>query len=510
MSDSSDSPVKEFYRKRNVLLTGVTGFVGKVLFEKLLRSCPDIGLIYLLFRPKNGLTTEERLKELLNKRAFSFHTYSEEQLSKIVPIEGDIRRPNLGISELDFAKLKKDVSIVFHNAASIRFDLLLADHIKTNVMGSLHVAQFCNRLDNLTCLVHVSTAFSNCNLKVIDEKLYPVPIEPEMLIDMYRTLTPEGLEKVAPDLLDGRPNNYVFSKAIGEHIVAKECKGMTVVIARPSIVAPAMKEPAIGWVDSVHGPAGLSVLAGVGILQAVDWDYNVKADVCPVDLLANMLITSAWHMATQRPGTLEVYNMSSTNLVPMASGDFMAHARIVNEKYPSIYNIRPPAHPPKKRPHPLVHAIERFLYHVLFAYLIDFVLLLVGQKRIMVRIVSKMHRAIDLMQFFVLNEWQFKSANFTKLLEDLSPGDEVEFDCDMSKFRASNGDIYQAIENTWWGCRRYILNESDSNVGMARKKYVVICFLYRVYQVFQLYILYRIIFAWSPIGNAILSLLNLA
>lgn len=40
--------------------------MGKVLVEKLLRSCPGIKNIYLLMRPKKGQNVQERLQELLN------------------------------------------------------------------------------------------------------------------------------------------------------------------------------------------------------------------------------------------------------------------------------------------------------------------------------------------------------------------------------------------------------------------------------------------------------------
>lgn len=58
--------VKNFYRDRSIFITGATGFMGKVLVEKLLRSCPDIKNIYLLMRPKKGQNVQERLQELLN------------------------------------------------------------------------------------------------------------------------------------------------------------------------------------------------------------------------------------------------------------------------------------------------------------------------------------------------------------------------------------------------------------------------------------------------------------
>lgn len=36
------SEVVEFYKGKNVFLTGGTGFLGITIIEKLLRSCPDV------------------------------------------------------------------------------------------------------------------------------------------------------------------------------------------------------------------------------------------------------------------------------------------------------------------------------------------------------------------------------------------------------------------------------------------------------------------------------------
>lgn len=58
--------ISEFFSGQNVLVTGVTGFMGKVLVEKLLHSCPDIGDIYLLMREKRGKTPSERIKHIIN------------------------------------------------------------------------------------------------------------------------------------------------------------------------------------------------------------------------------------------------------------------------------------------------------------------------------------------------------------------------------------------------------------------------------------------------------------
>lgn len=40
--------------------------MGKVLLEKLLRSCPDIGRVYVLIRPKTHQDVKSRLQLLQN------------------------------------------------------------------------------------------------------------------------------------------------------------------------------------------------------------------------------------------------------------------------------------------------------------------------------------------------------------------------------------------------------------------------------------------------------------
>jgi fatty acyl-CoA reductase len=60
------SEIQEFYRGAKVLVTGGTGFMGKVLLQKLLRSCPHISNIYLLVRSKKGKNVDSRIEELFD------------------------------------------------------------------------------------------------------------------------------------------------------------------------------------------------------------------------------------------------------------------------------------------------------------------------------------------------------------------------------------------------------------------------------------------------------------
>lgn len=59
------SVVESFYADAIVLVTGATGFLGKALLEKLLRSCARLTTIFVLIRPKRGKNVEQRFAELI-------------------------------------------------------------------------------------------------------------------------------------------------------------------------------------------------------------------------------------------------------------------------------------------------------------------------------------------------------------------------------------------------------------------------------------------------------------
>ena len=60
--------IRQYFAEKNIFITGATGFVGKVLIDKLLRTCPEINGIYCLIRPKKGKHAEDRLTSLFNDK----------------------------------------------------------------------------------------------------------------------------------------------------------------------------------------------------------------------------------------------------------------------------------------------------------------------------------------------------------------------------------------------------------------------------------------------------------
>lgn len=67
-TNMADTSIAEFYTGRSIFITGASGFLGKILIEKLLRSCSGVAEIFLLIRQKKGLSVEERLGKILENK----------------------------------------------------------------------------------------------------------------------------------------------------------------------------------------------------------------------------------------------------------------------------------------------------------------------------------------------------------------------------------------------------------------------------------------------------------
>lgn len=105
------------------------------MVEKLLWSCPDIGKIFIIVRSKKGKSVEDRVTELTNSPAFDrIRSHHPDRLEKIIALEGDITMENLGLSDDDIKRIHNEVNVIFHSAASVKFEDILKDAVNNNTL----------------------------------------------------------------------------------------------------------------------------------------------------------------------------------------------------------------------------------------------------------------------------------------------------------------------------------------------------------------------------------------
>jgi alcohol-forming fatty acyl-CoA reductase len=115
--------ISDYYNEKNVLVTGATGFVGKLLIEKLLSTCSSMRTVYCLIREKNGHSANERLNEITSCKVFDKLRKREPNFrDRLQAIAGNILDVDLGMSQKDLKMLEQNINVVFHLAGTVDLD----------------------------------------------------------------------------------------------------------------------------------------------------------------------------------------------------------------------------------------------------------------------------------------------------------------------------------------------------------------------------------------------------
>ena len=362
-------PLEQVLRKRTILLTGATGFLGKVFLYLLLRWHPEIERIYLLIRgdKKSSLNRFRRevldspvmgpLREHLGER---FDHYIEE---KIVVIPGDITAAGLVGDGTDPVK-KGSLDAVVHCAGLVNFEASLEKAISVNAIGVANVIDYCKK--HGAAMMHVSTCYAagaadghrfeddipdnwcpngkrNFNLqREIREALAAIQrVEAESHDQLRQAeLADEHLDDAGEadghaSLSEGRrkrwveerlkevgkaralglgwPNTYSYTKSLGEQLVLAEREQLTVTVVRPAVIESSLADPFPGWNQGVNTSAPLSYLSGRGY-RFYPARGELVLDVIPVDLAAHAMIPvlAALILGRQRP----IYQFCTSDVNP--------------------------------------------------------------------------------------------------------------------------------------------------------------------------------------------------
>lgn len=141
-----------------------------------------------------------------------------------------------GINAKDRQLLVENVNLVYHMAASVRFDDPLNYSIFVNVRSTREVLKLVKEMKNLLVFIHVSTAYSNCDKLTIEEKMYPSHGDWKEAIKFAEETDQQVIDAMALKYISPHPNTYTYCKSLAEQTVLEMCKGhIPALIARPSI-----------------------------------------------------------------------------------------------------------------------------------------------------------------------------------------------------------------------------------------------------------------------------------
>lgn len=329
------------------MLTGVTGFLGKVVLEELLRRRDELGVerVHVVIRPKGPFGAAERFaREVASSPCISH--LPPDWTTAVDVVEGTLTAPGLDLDPATSEAMTGRVTHVVHAAAAVDFGLPLVDAARSNVATTLNLLEFARTCSSLSRFVCVSTAYATPhpgNGVSIDEVLAPLPRPAD---ELYRSIL-EG-SAVERELLTrtGHPNTYTLTKSLAEHLLVARHDGVPLTIVRPSIISASRRYPFPGWIDSIAGFAAFVILLGMGQMRAVIADPDARLDLIPVDDVAARILHAC--QAPSSDGAHSVIQHAVAGLGSSATvyecweviRDFFSTHRI--EHRPSLTYMGPP------------------------------------------------------------------------------------------------------------------------------------------------------------------------
>ncbi len=365
---------------KTLFLTGVTGFLGQVIFERLLLDLPQTKLV-LLVRSQPGATPRERVEYLFRKPAF---TVLRERLG-----DDGIRAAldeRVRIVDADFARAEPEgipggIDVAIHSAAAVSFDPPIDEGFQTNLLGALNLYRGLLASGSRPSLVHISTAYvAGVQKGVIPEATLDHRVDWQLEADLAmearhdveaQSRRPELLENflaraakehsragpttVAEDsetrrkdwmtkrLIEygrqrarslGWPDVYTFTKAMGERAVEELAaeRELALSIVRPSIIESAYQHPFPGWIDGFKMADPIIRAYGLGQIPEFPGIAEGIVDIIPVDFVVNAILAAA--AFPPEPAKPNYFHVSSGTRNPLRYHELYRTVRGYFEAHP--------------------------------------------------------------------------------------------------------------------------------------------------------------------------------
>ena len=360
---------------KNILLVGVTGFIGKVWLAQLLSEVPQIGKIYLLVRRQRATTAQRRVEKIFEESPVFDRL--QEQLGdrfadfvseRVEVVEGDVGQAGLGMAPEIRAHLAHTLDLVVNSSGLTDFNPDLRDALASNVAPVMHLINFLQASDHAG-LLHLSTCYVvGSKDGRVSEEVHP-DYTPLAIPDFdaeheWRSLHEvvgraearsesaeitaalrrqalgrhRGNEEPSGPELDnlirknrmrwlrnrltragtrrakrlGWPNTYTLTKSLAESLIVRYGTGLPIAIVRPSIVETSTDQPFRGWNEGINTSAPLSYLLGTYFRQ-LPTNERKCLDVIPVDMVCRGMTLIAAAIITRRHEPIYQLATSASN-----------------------------------------------------------------------------------------------------------------------------------------------------------------------------------------------------
>ncbi|MBO9998897.1 MAG: thioester reductase domain-containing protein [Cyanobacteria bacterium SID2] len=241
----------------NIFLTGATGFLGTFLLYELLEQTS--ATIYCLVRAASPQAGNQRLQDTLKRYAL----WDEGKRNRIVPVQGDLSVPLLGLSPSQFESWAEILDVIYHNGGLVNFLYPYSVLKAPNVQGTHEILR-------LACQAKVKPVHFISTVGVFS----PIAYQDRPLIREEDPLDrTEGLY------------GYTQSKWVAEKMIeAARERGLPATIHRPFWIEGHSQTGACNQADFLRSAISGCIQLGL----APDWQMRV--DIVPVDYLSRAIV----------------------------------------------------------------------------------------------------------------------------------------------------------------------------------------------------------------------------